>query len=188
MPAQINVNSQPRTPARTTTAPSASMPSRKTTTNASMVRSLDGKSRKKTSNKIGVMALIAIVIIFAGVGTGYLLAGTGSSSNSSELDTESLPTAGGTKAVQTSTEEGINNDDLFPDTATGVLQVNDGSLTNEGTHMLIREGGPDQTAYLFSSYVDLSKYEGKTVEIKGQTNTAQTAGWLLEVGWIKIVE
>jgi len=142
---------------------------------------------KKTTNGMWLKVGSAVAVIVLGVGTGYMLVGTGggATSGSKEVSTDLPSTDGGTEQVA-GKSEGIDNPSLFPDNATGELQVNDGSFTNEGTHMLIREGGPNQTVYLTSSVVDLDKYVGKTVMIKGQTNTAQKAGWLMEVGYIQV--
>jgi len=40
---------------------------------------------------------------------------------------------------------------------------------------------------LTSSVVDLDKFVGKKVEIYGQTNTAEKAGWLLDVGYARVI-
>lgn len=74
----------------------------------------------------------------------------------------------------------------FKDTATGTLIK--GGINGEGTHTLEREGGKTQNAALTSSTVDLDLFVGKKVEIKGETNTSNKAGWFLDVGIIKILE
>ncbi len=88
--------------------------------------------------------------------------------------------------VKTSNEEGVKDASTFRDTATGTLQENDGKITKEGTHVLIR-GDVSQNAYLTSSVIDLSKYIGKKVQVWGETFKGQKAGWLMDVGRIKIV-
>jgi hypothetical protein len=74
----------------------------------------------------------------------------------------------------------------FTDTATGTIVK--GGINGEGTHTLEREGGKTQNAALTSSTVDLDLFDGKKVEIKGETNTSTKAGWFLDVGIIKILE
>lgn len=91
------------------------------------------------------------------------------------------------QVISTPTEEGVKDAATFKDTATGILSENDGKLTAEGTHILAREGGVSQNVYLTSSVIDLSKYVGKKVQVWGETFSGQKAGWLMDVGRIKIV-
>ncbi len=88
--------------------------------------------------------------------------------------------------IKTPSEEGVKDASTFRDTATGMVQENDGKITNEGTHVLIR-GDASQNAYLTSSVIDLSKYIGKKVQVWGETFKGQKAGWLMDVGRIKVV-
>ena len=74
----------------------------------------------------------------------------------------------------------------FSDSAIGVVKA--GGVNNEGTHTLIREGGVTQNAALTSSVVDLDLFIGKKVEVKGETNDSNKAGWFMDVGSIKILE
>lgn len=83
-------------------------------------------------------------------------------------------------------EVGSTNLETFSDTATGVIEK--GGINGEGSHKLIREGGPSQTAYLTSSVVDLDQFAGKKVQVWGETFSAQKAGWLMDVGRVKILE
>lgn len=79
-----------------------------------------------------------------------------------------------------------NTSKNFADGATGT--VKSGGINGEGTHTLEREGGKTQNAALTSSIVDLDLFVGKKVEVKGETNKSNKAGWLLDVGSIKILE
>ena len=81
---------------------------------------------------------------------------------------------------------GSTDEKTFKDTATGILRS--GGLNGDGTHKLIREGGPSQTVYLTSSVVDLDQFVGKKVQVWGETNKGQKAAWLMDVGRIKIIE
>lgn len=74
----------------------------------------------------------------------------------------------------------------FKDTATGTLEK--GNINGEGTHILNREGGLSQRVSLTSSAVDLDLFIGKKVEVKGQTNSSNKTGWLMDVGAIKIIQ
>ncbi|MCL4390507.1 MAG: hypothetical protein M1484_00165 [Patescibacteria group bacterium] len=89
--------------------------------------------------------------------------------------------------VNTPTEEGVKDASTFKDTATGTMQPNDGKITTEGTNILVR-GDVSQNVYLTSSVIDLSKYNGKKVQVWGETFQGQKAGWLMDVGRIKVVQ
>jgi len=91
------------------------------------------------------------------------------------------------QVVKTATEEGVKDASTFKDTATGEILENDGKLTTEGTHILSRTGGVSQNVYLTSSVIDLSKYNGKKVQVWGETFAGQKAGWLMDVGRIKVL-
>lgn len=90
------------------------------------------------------------------------------------------------EVVKTPTEEGVKDAATFKDTATGMISANDGKITDEGTHILTR-GDVSQNVYMTSSVIDLSKYEGKKVQVWGETFKGQKAGWLMSVGRIKVV-
>lgn len=77
-------------------------------------------------------------------------------------------------------------DETFKDTATGVLEKN--GVEGEGTHRLLREGGESQTVYLTSSVLDLDLFVGHKVQVWGETFAAQKAGWLMDVGKVKVLE
>ena len=74
----------------------------------------------------------------------------------------------------------------FSDGATGVIKA--GGVNNEGTHTLLREGGVTQNAALTSSVIDLDLFIDKKVEVRGETNDSNKAGWFMDVGSIKIIE
>jgi len=123
-------------------------------------------------------ALLFIAIIFAGIITGYFLsAKTGGSSGT---------TAPGKDIVNTKNEIGSTDTATFRDTAQGTLEA--GGSNNEGTHKLLRDGGPSKTVYLVSSIIDLDDYVGKKIEVWGETLRAQKVGWLMDVGRLKILE
>ncbi len=122
--------------------------------------------------------LLFIALILAGIVTGYFLSQkTGSSSGT---------TASGKDIVNTKTEIGSTDTVTFRDTAQGTLEA--GGLNGEGTHKLIRDGGPSKTVYLVSSIIDLDAYVGKKIEVWGETLRAQKVGWLMDVGRLKILE
>ena len=53
----------------------------------------------------------------------------------------------------------VKDAQTFKDSAEGMLDA--GGFNGEGTHTLVRDGGPSQTAYLMSSVVDLDQFVGK---------------------------
>ena len=122
-----------------------------------------------------VFGLIVVGVVGVGILTGWVLSGR---------TTGPLQLAPG--AEQKGSEVGSSDVKTFKDTATGVIEK--GGLDGEGTHKLIREGGPSQTAYLTSSIIDLDQFAGKKVQVWGETFKGQKAAWLMDVGRIKILE
>jgi len=80
---------------------------------------------------------------------------------------------------------GISDKKTFKDSAEGVLKA--GGLEGEGSFHLQRPGGASQNAYLTSSTVDLSIYEGKKVRVWGATFSGQKAAWLMDVGLVELL-
>lgn len=128
--------------------------------------------------------LVLIYIIFVAVG---LVVGTGVYA----FQSQGTAKVGGRRVelVKSDTEEGVKDPSTYKDTATGKLIPNDGKITSEGTHILVR-GGSDQNVYLTSSVLDMTKYEGKVIQVWGQTyqGSDSSTGWLIDVGRVKIVE
>ena len=129
----------------------------------------------------GVFVAIGFLVILAGVSTGWLLTGNKGGSGTPGKDAKVVP--GGEVSEK---EAGISDESTFPDSAEGVLE--EGGIDGEGTHHLVREGGDSQNVYLTSTVIDLQGFTGKKVTIWGQTITARKAGWLMDVGKIRVVE
>lgn len=129
----------------------------------------------------GVFIAIGFLVILAGVSTGWLLSGNKGSSVIPGKDAVVVP---GGKANEK--EAGISDESTFPDSAEGTLE--EGGIDGEGTHHLVREGGESQNVYLTSTVIDLQGFTGKKVTIWGQTVTARKAGWLMDVGKIRVAE
>ena len=99
----------------------------------------------------------------------------------------SVGQATGEKGQQVKVGESYGSkDSVFKDSATGVVEAN--GIDGEGTHRLLREGGESQTAHLTSSVVDLDMFIGRKVEVWGETFDSEKAGWLLDVGRVKVIE
>lgn len=142
-----------------------------------IVHQLQGDSLPKQNVKQGlVLVIVILVILGVGLLTGYLLSGGRGAGQ--------LQLAPG--AEQKGQEVGSTDVKTFKDTATGVIEK--GGLDGEGTHKLIREGGPSQTAYLTSSIIDLDQFVDKKVQVWGETFKGQKAAWLMDVGRVKILE
>jgi uncharacterized protein (UPF0333 family) len=138
------------------------------------------ENQKPGSSKLLVNLLLIVIVAVAGIGTGYL---------GSKLITKSPSTTLSKTSNQSGTEAasgkaGQKNLKLFPDLAEGTLKK--GGIDGEGTHHLVRKGGKDQYVYLTSSVVDLDQYQNKKVKVWGKTYSAQTAGWLMDVGYLEL--
>lgn len=147
-----------------------------------VIRPLSGNSASKldpASSMPKKAPIILVLVLIFGVVSGYGLY---------KWRSAGTVRLGGTdvEVVNTPNEEGVKDASTFRDTATGNLIENDGKLTDEGTHILVR-GDASQNVYLTSSVIDLSKYVGKKVQLWGETFSGQKAGWLMDVGRIKVL-
>ncbi|OGH08690.1 MAG: hypothetical protein A2152_00695 [Candidatus Levybacteria bacterium RBG_16_35_6] len=122
------------------------------------------------------IAILAVVLLL-GIGTGYLLA-----NRSKPPSVTNLPEGA---SVSKGTTEGSTDTATFKDTAEGTLK--EGGIDGEGAFHLERPGGESQNVYLTSSIVDLSKYTNKKIKVWGQTQKAQRAGWLMDVGKVQVL-
>lgn len=125
----------------------------------------------------GTVFIILCIMALLGIGTGYLLSQNGGKVGSVNLSSV-------TSGVSSGTVEGSDDTKTFKDIAEGKLQ--DGGIEGEGQYHLDRPGGETQTVYMTSSIVDLSKYVGKNVKVWGQSQKAQKAPWLMDVGRIQV--
>jgi hypothetical protein len=121
--------------------------------------------------------LVYIVLILVGIGTGFLLSRTVKPATSKN-------TTGTPKTIKTDTISGSTDEITFKDSAVGKIEKGGGNKV--GTHSLIREGGPSQTAYLISSVLDLNEFIGKNVKVWGQSQQTQES-WLMDVGKIELL-
>ena len=131
------------------------------------------------SKRVAMLVVIGVVVAALGTGGGYLISRGGVLGLSSNT-----PEVPGSK--QTAKEAGIVDEKTFKDTATGVLK--EGGIKGEGTHHLERDGGASQNVYLTSTVIDLQSFADKKVQVWGQTISAREAGWLMDVGKVKVVE
>lgn len=144
--------------------------------NLNQVSENERREMPKSNRNITVVLIILVVCL--GVFTGYQLSRRGSKVlTSGEISKEQMVKG---------KEFGAKDTSSFKDTAIGVLEKN--GLESEGTHRLIREGGPSQTVFVLSSVLDLDQFIGQKIQVWGETNKAQKAGWLMDIGKIKILE
>lgn len=141
--------------------------------NESLVKDFPKKNWKRTV----IMALCAFLVVGAGVGTGYSLSGK-------TFDKGDKSTAPG--ATSSASEAGLTDEATFRDSAEGKLVA--GGIEGEGTHHLDRDLGPEKYVYLTSTVIDLESFVGKKATVWGETITARNAGWLMDVGKIKVSE
>ena len=132
------------------------------------------KRFKFSSSPNKVFIGILVFALVAGLGTGYILASSGSSK--------------GTPIVINNNPKTASQDDrTFRDFEVGKItkkpEPKKGEIYSEGTHYLVREG--KVPVALTSSVVDLSKYEGKNVKVYGETQKAIKEGWLMDVGKVE---
>ncbi len=151
----------------------------------SILKEFTPAPKKSVLKEIFLPAGIILVIILAGGVTGYFLAKrTGFLAEPAAVK----KLTGGAEVIEGPKEVGIKDEKTFRDYAFGRIEKNDNGDIPEGSHKLLRLGGPSQTAYLTSSVVDLTQFVGKCVEIWGETFAGQKAAWLLDVGRVKILD
>ncbi len=121
----------------------------------------------------------AVLIVLAGLISGYFLSNKEAGKGIFESGSKAA-------ALKEGMEFGSKDTKAFKDTAEGVVEK--GGIKGEGSHKLIREGGPSQTVYLTSSIVNLDDFAGRKVKVWGETFAGQKAGWLMDVGRVKILE
>ena len=135
---------------------------------------LNVKSSSSFLNLQLIIGLIAAIVL--GIGTGYFL-GNKSSVGLNMSDKAASGSSSDVKVV------GSSDTKTFKDSAKGVLKT--GGINGEGAYHLERPGGVSQNVYLTSSVVDLLPYVGKEITVWGETQKAQYAGWLMDVGRVE---
>lgn len=147
--------------------------------NEPLIHDFNKENLKSVFSPKIIALLIAVVAV--GLISGYLLSGMigGGLQNSSQGGSLN----GG--SISKGTVVGSNDTKLFKDTAEGLLKQ--GGIDGEGAFHLVRSGGASQNVYLTSSIVDLSKFINKKIKVWGQTQKAQTAGWLMDVGRVEVL-
>ncbi len=123
--------------------------------------------------------LVLLLMVILGVGAGY-----GASFVSATTGTSLVPSALNPNAPAKGKVFGSGDTSVFKDTAEGQMQ--NGGIDGDGEYHLVRPGGSSQYVYLTSSTLDLSQFVGQKIKIWGQTQAAQHAGWLMDVGKVEV--
>ncbi len=142
------------------------------------------KFNDKNSNKSTILKFIIalIVVIILGTGSGYLLAQL----NPNLIQEKASPSPQNESAIEKGITYGSNDTSTFKDQTEGTLK--EGGIEGEGQYHLERPGGESQNVYLTSSLVDMSLFIDRKIKVWGQTQAAQKAGWLMDVGRVEVLE
>lgn len=145
----------------------------------SLVHSLNNNLSSIFTRNLFIFLIAAIIL---GAMSGFILSNRQTATDGNTL------TSGSVSSLSTSKGAVVGSSDTktFKDTATGSLKG--GGINGEGQFHLVRPGGDSQNVYLVSSNVDLLKFIGKKIKVWGQTQAAQYAGWLMDVGRVEVME
>ncbi|HUW22102.1 MAG TPA: hypothetical protein VMW41_05570 [Candidatus Bathyarchaeia archaeon] len=130
-------------------------------------------------------ALVILLIIAAGVGSGYFLSRRGLAAG--DTVTKRM-ISGNVEVISGNKEVGIKDERSFRDTTQGKIEANDSAEVKQGSHKLLRVGGNSQTVFLTSSVVDLDQFVGQCVQVWGETFSSQDVGWLMDIGRVKVMD
>lgn len=147
--------------------------------NQNLVKKFSNKENKTFNFKKVAFTFLAVSL---GIVSGYFL----SSRQAVKKEEKSLSREVKSEEIKKGTIVGISDEKTFKDSAEGKLEK--GGIDGEGSHHLIRPGGESQTVYLTSSVIDLDKFSGRRVKVWGETFSAKKAGWLMDVGKLKVLE
>jgi hypothetical protein len=143
-----------------------------------LMRKLEAK------NNTPLLVVLSLLVVLGGIGTGWLLSGANAQAPSSSPTTSQ---EAGNEVKQSDTEAGIADETMFDkESPIGILVK--GGIEGDGQYHLERDGGPSQNVYLTSTVIDLASFEGKKVQIWGYSLSGKKAGWLMDVGKLKVVE
>lgn len=138
--------------------------------------------------KSKVLPMVISIGVVLGLATGFFIA-----------QRQLLIANGGASLTASSTQEltsatnvkvgdifGSADEKTFRDQAEGILMS--GGIDGEGSHHIERGANKTQWVYITSSVVDLDLLVGDRVTIWGETNQGKKAGWLMDVGRLKVLE
>ena len=154
----------------------AASPASKPLSAQPVMKAFDTDKKGVTGGKV---VLVLILMLLLGIGAGY-----GASFVSAKTGTSIVPSSLNPNAPAKGKTYGNGDPSVFKDTAEGVLK--NGGIDGEGQYHLVRPGGDSQNVYLTSSSVDLSQFINQKIKVWGQTQSAQHAGWLMDVGRVQV--
>ncbi len=162
-----------KAPVQTSTGKNAAQPS------APSQPVMQAFSSDKKGVSGGKVVFVLLLMILLGVGVGY-----GASQVLAKTGTSIVPASLNPNAPAKGKTYGNGNTAVFKDMAQGVLK--NGGIDGEGQYHLVRPGGDSQNVYLTSSSVDLSQFIDQKIKVWGETQSAQHAGWLMDVGKVEV--
>ncbi len=140
-------------------------------------------STKPSAKKNMSLVLGVLTVIIAGITTGWFLSGGKTASNIQDSE------SGTARGVEVSeTEAGFADESTFTEEQSPEGILLEGGIEGEGTHYLDRGLGKDKYVYLTSTVIDLQSFVGKKVKVWGETLSGLHAGWLMDVGKIKVID
>lgn len=131
-----------------------------------------------------LIVIIFLVVAIVGFYIGASLKTKGSGKLGGSADLKNIQAEVPQTGVKVGDIYGSADEKAFNTSATGVLDK--GGLNGEGTHKLVRPGGISQTVYMTSSVIDLDTLVGHQITVWGETFKGQKAGWLMDVGRVKV--
>ncbi len=124
------------------------------------------------------LVIFLIVAVIAGIISGKIISGS--------APVKTTTTQSGMQVQQTGGKTIYGQIDPKADPNCPEGKLSKGGIDGEGTHHLTRKGGVSQNVYLTSSSIDLDQFVNKTVKVCGKTYAAQTAGWLMDAGYLEV--
>ena len=153
-------------------------PTQKITAEKPLVHKLNDMNNSIFTKNLFIFLIVAVAM---GIMSGYILRNN-KGINVSTTSNGSVNSS----SISKGTVVGSSDTKTFKDTASGTLKT--GGINGEGQFHLMRVGGESQSVYLTSSSVDLSAFVGKKIKVWGETQKAQYAGWLMDVGRVEVSE
>ena len=135
-----------------------------------------------------IIAFAIALAVIAGLGSGFyyarhrlLLAGAGSGTQGGVVEV-------GEDGVKVGQVFGAQDESIFAasEPAEGIVQP--GGIGGEGSHHIERGANESQWVYITSTTIDLDKFVGTKVKVWGETVSGKKAGWLMDVGRLKVIE
>jgi hypothetical protein len=163
----------------TAPAPTISTPLVNNTLNAQ-------KASVPMSKKFSPLTVSISLAVVAGLVTGFILAQNRLKDTGLTPGQELAQGPADAGDVKVGDTFGSADAETFSDHAEGIIQP--GGVEGEGSHHLERGTDESQWVYLTSSVVDLDLFVTHEVEIWGETFQGKKAGWLMDVGRLKVTK